>query len=434
MSDRISELSDDLLCKILCYLPNTKHAAATFFLSKRWKSVWLKLPSLYFEDEDYINHAITPVLRNYKTNYTSRFAQFVNSILSVDQPIIKKFRLKCKLIKPRPSDFTRWINTAIQRNVEELDIFLFSHRRGTTLPIDVFTCTKLVVLKLRGIIIEDKIDSVCLPSLRILSLKGVGFSSEDCVVKLLSCSRKTLENVLFSGLSNIWPKYILHVAPADTPSFHNLITLNISLVSVINWEHVLMRLIQNSPKLQNLSIEKGFKLNGGEVDSWNQPQNNVPGLPIYPEKPLIQFPCSSRQTPPQPALPGLPISINLDDHKFEEMGDHPERHGVVGVSEMQGGCCSSSPSSGGGVVVGERVNKEVILPVLMVLKESLEEEMRQVKSLINIIHGDGGEVLEEEDEIQKKALADEQDKTLELEVQLEVMKLGVSGGFISTSD
>ncbi|KAF7837731.1 F-box/FBD/LRR-repeat protein [Senna tora] len=256
MSDRISELSDDLLCKILCYLPNTKHAATTFFLSKRWKSVWLKLPSLDFDDEDYINHIITPVPMNDKTNYTSRFAQFVDGVLSLDQPIIQRFRLKCKITKPRPCDFTRWISTAIQRDVEELDISLFSLGRGTTLPTDVFTYTKLVVLKLRGVIIQDTIDSVCLPSLRILSLKGVGFSSEDCVIKLLSCSRTTLENVLFSGISNIWPKY-LHVAPADTPSFHNLITLNISLVSVINWEHVLMRLIQNSPKLQNLSIEKG---------------------------------------------------------------------------------------------------------------------------------------------------------------------------------
>ncbi|KAF7837650.1 F-box/FBD/LRR-repeat protein [Senna tora] len=305
MSDRISELPDHLLCKILCYLPNTKQAATTFFLSKRWKSVWLQLTSLYLDDEDYINHIVTPVRRNFKTNYYSRFAQFVNGVLSVNQPSIQRFRLRCVVTHPRPSHFTTWLNTALQGNLQELDISL-SCGRGT-LPTHVFTCTNLVVLKLRGITIQDEIDSVCLPSLRILCLKCVEFSSEYCLVKLLSPSSSTLENLLLSNVCN-GPSYsyrghyvlqlveywmcdagkkgvviclrgvelILDHVLAGNPTFHNLITLDISFLATLKWNDV-MHVIQNSPKLQNLLIQKKYKLLGGEVDSWDEPQDNVPG-------------------------------------------------------------------------------------------------------------------------------------------------------------
>lgn len=127
--------------------------------------------------------------------------------------------------------------------------------------------------------------------------------------------------------------------------------------------------------------------------------------------------------------------LRQQDPKFQDMSDpHISETGM----QMQGGCSSSS--GGGNIVVGvggDRVNKEIILPVLMVLKRSLEEEMKQVRSLINMVHGE--EVLVEDDqiaqqhEIQRKALADEQDKTLELEVQLEIMKIGLSCGLSGIS-
>ncbi|KAF7837810.1 F-box/FBD/LRR-repeat protein [Senna tora] len=217
MRDRISELPDDLLCKILSYLPNTKHAASTSILSKRWKSLWHQLPSLDLDEEEYINNIVTPVRKNFKTHYDSQFAQFVNGVLSVrrhvEQPI-RKFRLRYEITRPHPSDFIRWVNTAIQRSVEELDL-----SRGTALPTHVFTCTILVVLKLHRVFIRDKIDSVCMPSLNTLHLNFVQFSSEDCVVKLLSSCSTTLEDLFIlncDGLSNFLHK-TMAIAVAASP-------------------------------------------------------------------------------------------------------------------------------------------------------------------------------------------------------------------------
>lgn len=57
--DRISQLSDDLLIKILS-LVSTKDAVAMSLLSKRWKSLWTLVPRLIFgdySDEDEDEHA-----------------------------------------------------------------------------------------------------------------------------------------------------------------------------------------------------------------------------------------------------------------------------------------------------------------------------------------------------------------------------------------
>ena len=47
--DRLSQLPDDLLIKILSFVP-TKCAVATSILSKRWLSLWTLVASLVFED------------------------------------------------------------------------------------------------------------------------------------------------------------------------------------------------------------------------------------------------------------------------------------------------------------------------------------------------------------------------------------------------
>ncbi|KAF7825790.1 putative F-box/FBD/LRR-repeat protein [Senna tora] len=196
MSDRISKLSDDLLCKILSYLPNTKDAAATSILSKRWKSLWLQLPPLDFDKECCSHNVSVFVGTELESNYTSNFAELADGVLSVrrggvvEQPT-QRFRLKCQITDTHPSDIIRWTNTTIlQRGAKALGLHLdldlhlslaFRFRTSLRPTNDVFHCSTIMVLNL---IIKDKIDSVCLPSLKIMHFNGVEFSSgSDCVAK-----------------------------------------------------------------------------------------------------------------------------------------------------------------------------------------------------------------------------------------------------------
>ncbi|KAL8482108.1 hypothetical protein ACS0TY_028313 [Phlomoides rotata] len=45
--DRISELGDAILLRILCSI-NIKEAVQTSILSKRWKNLWTSMPDLNF--------------------------------------------------------------------------------------------------------------------------------------------------------------------------------------------------------------------------------------------------------------------------------------------------------------------------------------------------------------------------------------------------
>ena len=131
------------------------------------------------------------------------------------------------------------------------------------------------------------------------------------------------------------------------------------------------------------------------------------------------------------------------------MGELEQQWGSGSYKSMHmQGESSSSLSSGGGsggeMVIGGggwRVNKEVALPILMALKESLEAEIKQVKSLINMVHGEEDLVEKQDDDDQKGyerevlkkktliLLEDEQDKSLELQMQIDVMKLTLSCSF-----
>ncbi|KAJ4842876.1 hypothetical protein Tsubulata_003515 [Turnera subulata] len=51
--DRISDLPDDIIHRILSLLDDTKFAAQTCVLSKRWKNVWTSLPDLRFSTAYY---------------------------------------------------------------------------------------------------------------------------------------------------------------------------------------------------------------------------------------------------------------------------------------------------------------------------------------------------------------------------------------------
>ncbi|XP_057427710.1 F-box/FBD/LRR-repeat protein At4g26340-like [Lotus japonicus] len=173
VDDRISKLPDEVLCRILSFLP-TEDAVATIVLSKRWRPLWPSVSTLDLVDDRY-NHGK-------KSKSYSFFNKFVYAaILSRgwNQPI-KNFKLVYDCHDGPDSDLKVWLNAAIQRQVENLEIEL----TDSQMPCSILRCTTLVILKLDSVTF-DAFTSVYLPSLKTLHLFEVDLVKAQCLIDLL---------------------------------------------------------------------------------------------------------------------------------------------------------------------------------------------------------------------------------------------------------
>ncbi|KAK7316341.1 hypothetical protein VNO77_35305 [Canavalia gladiata] len=174
MEDKISALPDDILRHILSFLP-TQNAVATTVLSKAWRFLGFSLSTLYFDDQTYlISHK----------PYSS-FQQFVRTI-TLQQPRITSFRLKtiASQFKLLSSDFNEWIEFAMQRGVQILDIHLAHPFAMLNLNFRVLSCRTLVVLKLKGWLCVDT-PNIDFPSLKTLILDAVDFIEPQYLMEFL---------------------------------------------------------------------------------------------------------------------------------------------------------------------------------------------------------------------------------------------------------
>ncbi|KAG7538177.1 F-box domain [Arabidopsis suecica] len=184
--DMISNLSDDLLLKILSELP-TKDVVATAVLSKRWKFLWMMVHKLDFDD----NFEYEDVVDGLPSNY-ERFLQFVDRVMVFHKaPVIKtlKFRVGrwCNT-----EEMAHWIRIGIVRCVRQLEISHFVEyyeeydQQSIILPRSLYMFAKLEVLKLTNTIVLDVPTAVCLPSLKSLHLLYVEYKTDECHCRLLS--------------------------------------------------------------------------------------------------------------------------------------------------------------------------------------------------------------------------------------------------------
>ncbi|CAA7047965.1 unnamed protein product [Microthlaspi erraticum] len=178
---RISELPDDLLLKILSFLP-TKVAVSTSILSKQWQFLWMWLPKLEYHD-------ITNPL---SLCPTLRYEEFIDKILPLHRAlVIESFLLRfCHIRLPQPEKIKLWIGIAVSRFVRELSIvsscFKPKYSDVISLPSSLYTCDSLMTLKLQGeTILVDVPRTACLPSLKTLKLLRVTFLNEDSLQVIL---------------------------------------------------------------------------------------------------------------------------------------------------------------------------------------------------------------------------------------------------------
>ncbi|PSS31861.1 F-box/FBD/LRR-repeat protein [Actinidia chinensis var. chinensis] len=179
--DRISNLPDSVLCHILSFLP-TKFVVATSILSSRWKFLWASIPNLDFDDSIFFNHDIDCLNPRQRLS----FMNFVDRVLdSRDNSInLEKFGLSCSgncdlsLVR-------KWVCLVIGLNVKEIKLGL-NLRGHFELPISLFRCHTLVVLRLNWKIFVDVPMVVSFLSLKVLHFNGVKFSCYESVEKILS--------------------------------------------------------------------------------------------------------------------------------------------------------------------------------------------------------------------------------------------------------
>lgn len=172
--DKISGLSDDLLIKILSFLP-TKHAVSTSILSTRWECLWMWLPNLEF------------VCTSDSVSDEKKLRRFLNRNLPLHRaPVIESFHLNLENRCFKPEDIKLWVVIALSRQLRKLKIgFLYSDKPNI-LPSSLYTCKSLVTLELRDVIRLDVPRRVCLPSLKTLRLLEIVYLDGESLRRLLS--------------------------------------------------------------------------------------------------------------------------------------------------------------------------------------------------------------------------------------------------------
>ncbi|KAK2363887.1 F-box/FBD/LRR-repeat protein [Trifolium repens] len=131
--DRISDLSDPILCDILYYLP-TKFVATTSVLSKRWRYLWLSIIALDFDINDF---KTSTLLCNAIYSTMDRRA--------ITLPI-HSFRLKDRTCFSRCDQWVvnNIVDYVVQRGIQNLDLNTGVNYDGCLkLPVTIFSCRTL---------------------------------------------------------------------------------------------------------------------------------------------------------------------------------------------------------------------------------------------------------------------------------------------------
>lgn len=201
--DRISYLTDLIICHILSFLP-TKHAATTSVLSKRWKLLWLSVVAIDFDEQ------------TFQGSIQFFLSVFYNCIFWRDiTPPVYLFRFKCRNFSLcEQHNINDFVDFVLQRRIKNFDLDMSKMYEGFqfNLPHSILNCKTLEVLKLKNIMVGDISNMVDfnLPNLKTLHLNKVCFVSHEHVVKLLS-GCPILENLKTKNLCPMENMKILYL-------------------------------------------------------------------------------------------------------------------------------------------------------------------------------------------------------------------------------
>ncbi|CAA7062548.1 unnamed protein product [Microthlaspi erraticum] len=212
--DRISGLPDELLVKILSFLP-PKVSVSTSVLSKRWRNLCMWVTNLEFDDSQT------------KPAECHELRLFILRILRSHRPLIIKslgFKLRTDLFR---TDITRWVEIAVSRGICELSIYYsFLENHPTMLPSNLYTSKSLATLKLQGHILVAVPLTVCLSSLKRLHLRHVTYL-DDHTLQLLLSNSHVLEDLVFEKHDHYYHAEMVSELPSSLYTRKSLVTLKL---------------------------------------------------------------------------------------------------------------------------------------------------------------------------------------------------------------
>lgn len=174
-NDRLSNLPDPLLCKILLNI-RTKDVVKTSVLSTRWRNLWTWVPGLVLDSN------------GFKKSY--EFVRFVDRFLGFNSEFhIETFKLAYhgnENGKRETNLLRRWFNIVFMLKVKNLEFADYS--RGSVvfhMPSTIYTCESLVCLNL-SMVTMSCLKFVSLPLLRIIKLCLVKFTNSLDLETLIS--------------------------------------------------------------------------------------------------------------------------------------------------------------------------------------------------------------------------------------------------------
>ncbi|EOA38751.1 hypothetical protein CARUB_v10010928mg [Capsella rubella] len=192
--DRISELSEDLLLKILSLLP-TETVTSTSVLSKNWRSLWKMVPNLKFEPKSDQSKYYNP--------------ENIYKFLTLHKaPVLESLHLNFKY-EADILNIGMCIETAFARRVRELVLVslyeedkkfsLYDEVKMVKFPSVLFNFNDtLEILEIHTCFLFHFPSRVFLKSLRKLFLNEVNFEDEESVCNLLG-GCPSLEDLVVDG-------------------------------------------------------------------------------------------------------------------------------------------------------------------------------------------------------------------------------------------